>query len=144
MGNKGFAITGILYTLFILFTMILLSVLSALSYKKMILEKTISGLENTFIGEEKAIDNNVVSDGRTVLVAGKYEFLLRTNNDNVKEVKCVTYLKKGQIIPLTATTSGDVIFVPSDCNDYGYPISLDTSDNSSNKLVLKTVYEFKG
>ena len=48
MNNKGFAITGILYTLFILFTMILLSVLATMSAKRTSLEKTIIGLENSY------------------------------------------------------------------------------------------------
>ena len=38
MNNKGFAITGILYTIFILFIMILLSILSGLNTRKNILE----------------------------------------------------------------------------------------------------------
>ena len=48
MNNKGFAITGILYTLFTLFVMILLSVLATISYKKTVLEKTITKLEDDY------------------------------------------------------------------------------------------------
>ena len=78
MNNKGFAITGILYTLFILFIMILFSILSSLSYKKGILEKTVLGIEDDY--ETEIFPGNInntykeaekdLQDGKMVLYSG--------------------------------------------------------------------------
>ena len=50
LGNRGFAITGILYTLFILFLMVLVSVLAGLRTRKNVLESSTSVLEESFLG----------------------------------------------------------------------------------------------
>lgn len=156
MNNKGFAITGILYTLLILFTMILLSVLATMSVKKTTLEKTIIGLEDSYklkdLGEIKtetssdkvlALDGTVLLNNRIPLISGKYEFILKTGT-SIETVKCVTYLKKGQKIPLYTGPDQEELFSPRDCNSREYEISLNTSEEVNNKLILKKVYKFEG
>lgn len=144
MNNKGFAITGILYTLFVLFTMILLSILAAISYKRSILEQSIIGLEDSFKMEKvETIDSNVINSNRMALLDGKYEFTLNTGGAS-GTISCVTYLKKGEIIPEKASSSNDILFIPNDCNNYNFPISLNTSDTGTGKLILKNVYKLKG
>ena len=62
IGNDGFAITGILYTLFALFLMVLFSVLAGLSSRKNMLEKTTSALNESYVGKEIATyiyENNI-------------------------------------------------------------------------------------
>ena len=51
LNNKGFAITGILYTVFILFLLIITSVLAGLQLKRTMLERSIILLEDSYIGE---------------------------------------------------------------------------------------------
>lgn len=150
MNNKGFAITGILYTLFILFTMILLSVLATMSAKRTSLEKTIIGLENSYKLKEVAalnfaFDNNKVFNNNTVfinngiaIIDGKYEFILNTNTE-IGTIKCVAYLKKGNKIP-NEVNPADELFSPRDCNTINYPISLKLDDTGTNKLILKKIY----
>jgi len=155
MNNKGFAITGILYTLFVLFIMILLSILSTISYKKGILEKTIIGLEDDFSLTEIAdLNTTINADERIATINGKYVFNLYTeivyDATNKKTVKneCSIYLKKGQIIPISITdtnTNPDFTLIPNDCNKYAANIILDNpSSTELNTLILTNVHEFKG
>ena len=154
MNNKGFAITGILYTLFILFTMILLSTLTTVSFKKGILEKTILGLEDSFKVSDTLDVNTLNIDERKALIKGKYEFIINTtilDDSNVEvphTIKCYIYLEKDETIPasITATpTASDPNFtlIPSECNK-NYTIELDTTKNEMNQLIFKGAYKFEG
>lgn len=152
MNNKGFAITGILYTMFVMFVMILLSILAVVSYKKGILEKTILGLEDSFeyTKEVNNIKNNAyetIGGVTKTKITGKYEFDLNTNNTSIGTVKCVGYLKKGQIIPTQmdpANKTEGFTLIPNDCNKVSYTISLTPTDTGQNKIILKKVFELKG
>lgn len=146
MNNKGFAITGILYTIFVLFLAILLSVLSTISYKKGVLEKTIVGLEDSFGLEEvtNISDTYKEVDGEYIaLLDAKYMFktMISSNLDKT----CVIYMKKGEVIP-TAINGEDVnpnfTLIPNDCNKYSYTIKF-SGDISSEQLTLFKVFEFK-
>ena len=109
MNNKGFAIGGILYSLFILFLLILVSVLGGLQSKKNSLMKSMASFERGITGNEITEVNGLVE----APVDGKYQFSLLSNN----EVKCYAYLKKG-------TNLNDITFVSDSCNQ----------DNSVKKL----------
>ena len=84
LNNKGFAITGILYTVFILFLLITVAVLAGLQSRKTMLEKSTMKLEESYEGIEQ---NNVFIDNFNTKksniapapVTGKYEFYI-TNN----------------------------------------------------------------
>ena len=77
MNNKGFAITGIIYTLFILFLMILLTVLAGLSSYQRLMVNSTRSLENSFEGEQMTDDDvtNIKNSG-VASVSGKYVFKL--------------------------------------------------------------------
>ena len=146
MNNKGFAITGILYTLFILFTAILIAILSALSYKKGILEKTTTKLENTY-----ELDNNNIVESccdqtnRIANYSGKYIFSLEYVIDGTSYTgKCSAYLNKFDLIPENIDPSSSFILTPNDCNKYTLQIYLEPQTDSKNKLILTEVYKFKG
>lgn len=156
MNNKGFAITSILYTLFVLFSMILLSVLSALSYKRGVLEKTIIKLEEKYDLEEIELANSYTKTApQTDVIAninGKYIFKLKYTIEGEEYIQnCSIYLKKGDIIPSNNDPSlGDLnpaknfTLIPNDCNNYTYSISVEDTSLVENKLFLTEVYKYKG
>lgn len=109
LNNKGFAITGILYTLFILFLLIMLSLLAGLRSRKNMLEQSLKSLEETFDGtvlSSDKVENNIAP------VDGKYEFKVTFVNDSASTYTCISYLKKGTEI------NPNITFIPKDCNDY--------------------------
>lgn len=90
LNNKGFAITSILYTVFILFLMILLSVLKGLNIKREMSEKNIDDLKESL--EETCYENtgsSTVSGSDQVLWQGKYVIKIGTT-------EYTTYLSKGK------------------------------------------------
>lgn len=146
MNNKGFAITGILYTLFILFTAILIAILSALSYKKGILEKTITKLENSYeLDNVNLIDDCCDRVNNTVNHSGKYIFNLTYIIDGTSyTTKCSAYLKEKDTIPRIIDPSNNFTLTPNDCNKYALEIYLEPQTDPINKLILTEVYKFKG
>ena len=104
LNNKGFAITGILYTVFILFLLIITSVLAGLQLKRTMLERSILLLEDSYIGEnlyeseagkEKIKNINKTKSGdndpREAPVTGKYIFNIRNNFYSDAETKDFPY-----------------------------------------------------
>ena len=84
LNNKGFAITGILYTLFILFILLMFSILNGLQSKKQMLEKSTVKLEESFKSKDVTNDSNIgiaktLEEGKA-LTTGKYTFEVNTNN----------------------------------------------------------------
>lgn len=127
MNNKGFAITGIIYTLFILFLMILLTVLAGLSSYQRLMVNSTRSLENSFEGEEISDVVNsdkfdVIKNDRKAYYLGKYIFEL----DNGLE--CSAYLKKDTNFngANTAKSFSETVekLSPSDCNDYDIIMEL--------------------
>lgn len=93
MNNKGFAIIGILYTILILFLMIMLSVLAGLNTRKNFMEKSISSFQDDYLGDAK--NSSYVSSAnssKTAPVTGKYVF---SNNSSDNSLECYAYLKAG-------------------------------------------------
>ena len=113
MNDKGFAITGIIYTLFIIFLMVLLSVLSGLKSYQRLMSNSISGLENSFEGiklEGTEYANNAIEEDGTINYSGKYVF---KSGSNI----CTTYLNKG--ININST----IYFIEGNCS---FTISKDS------------------
>ncbi|MDD5827483.1 MAG: hypothetical protein PUD25_06965 [Bacilli bacterium] len=84
LDNKGFAITGILYTLFILFILLMFSILNGLQSKKQMLERSTVKLEESFKSKDVTNDSNIgiekaLTEGKA-LTTGKYLFEINTNN----------------------------------------------------------------
>ena len=91
LGNNGFAITGILYTIFILFLMILLSVLGGLNTKRQLLEKNIEDINSKI--EQKCESKNIsLSNNIVTTVTGKYVI-------KVNVYQFTTYISKGKQLP---------------------------------------------
>lgn len=111
MGNKGFAITGIIYTLFILFLMILVTVITGLSSLQKMMINSTEKFETAFEGKE--IDSNELTTINTTGTApytGKYLFRV-TNNMGVTINDCVAYLAKD-----TNLNDEQLILSPAECN----------------------------
>lgn len=120
MNNKGFAITGIIYTLFILFLMLLLAILSLMkTYQRLMINST-SSFETSFEGKEITDITSIKESGITPYM-GKYIF--KVNND----LKCFSYLDEGIDI-----YNDDIILSPSICN------------TNIKNIELTGVYSFEG
>lgn len=139
LNNKGFAITGILYSLYALFLIILLSVLSSLKVRKNIIEDQTAVLEEsykgTLISNASAIDE--VMTKKEATRAGKYIFELILENDS-NHTKCYSYLKKGDKLHNSNDTT-KMTFIPLDCNNYEYSFEED----SSRFMKLVGIYSFE-
>lgn len=107
MNNKGFAITGILYTIFILFIMVLLSILAGLSSRRSLLEKSMMSLEDDY----KITDANMIDiTGTKAPFTGKYIYM--KNISETESLLCTTYLEKeDSLINLNYIT-----FIEKKCN----------------------------
>lgn len=92
MNNKGFAIIGILYTILILFLMIMLSVLAGLNTRKNFMEKSISSFQDDYLGEINPSYVSSANSSKTAPVTGKYVF---SNNSSDNSLECYAYLKAG-------------------------------------------------
>ena len=117
MNNKGFAITGILYTIFILFIMVLLSILAGLNTRKDLLEKSIMSFEDDYKASVENEIDDISGYTDTALVTGKYVFHFNLGSN----IKCTKYLKKGDSLD-----SGT--YIESGCE--------------GQDLLLESVYEF--
>lgn len=94
MNNKGFAITGVLYTVFVLFLMILIAILIGLNSTNKLAKKSIESLEDDYTGV--IYDESLQPPLSTLTTApctGKYFF-----SDNEAKFSFV-YLKNGVSIP---------------------------------------------
>ncbi len=107
LNNRGFAISAILYTLLILFTLTLISLIAGLNSRNKMLEKSIESIERKYNWDciDEAKDNNLpnlqVAEKR-----GKYIF--KGTNEEGNTIKCITYINKSEILnpdKLTYTTS---------------------------------------
>ena len=156
MNNKGFAITGILYTIFVLFMITIFTSLVIVNFKKQTLSKTVEKLDSDYDlilvskidGTEEngnlLKENNgyIRSEDGTAYLAqydGKYVFQL--NQENIGTLICTTYLKKGDLIPTSANNSA-ITFVPNDCIA-NYNILIGSTTTTNGKMFLKEVYKFK-
>ena len=114
MNNKGFAITGILYTIFILFIMTLLAILSGLNTRMKLMEKSIMSFQDDYSLKNIATEGekNQMNSDKIALYDGKYIF-----GDN-----CTAYLKKG-------TAFSNAKYIGTNCNN-------------TSELTLTDAYKF--
>lgn len=120
MNNKGFAIIGILYTILILFLMIMLSVLAGLNTRKNFMEKSISSFQDDYLGS----DVSGIYSGSLISapVTGKYVF-----QPVDSEISCYAYLKVGTVF-----------------SNVNLKCSNGNNINWRNDMGLLSIYEFKG
>lgn len=153
MNNKGFAITGILYTIFVLFMLIIGAILANISFKNRSLTLATSSLEDDF----NLIKVSPIETGYTInedkylaKFDGKYLFeLTYTINSETKKIICSTYLKKDDEIPTkndlslgNANPAKNFTLIPNDCNNYYYE-TIFTGTGGEQKMLLKEIYKFK-
>lgn len=146
LDNKGFAITGILYTLFILFILLMFSILNGLQTKKQMLERSTVKLEESFKLKDVTNDSNIgiekaLTEGKA-LTTGKYSFEISSNInllfglDNVENVtdsnNRAIYSVKNKKVTVTSKKDDGYIFI----NAYAYleksktyTFSCDTAGN---------------
>ena len=108
LNNKGFAITGILYTLFILFSLTLISIITGLNSRKKIMEKSVETMENKYVYSDCSEIDDLTEAPKT----GKYIF---TSNG----ITCYTFLSEGTIID-----NNDLTFTTSECNNNKSSLTL--------------------
>lgn len=110
LNNKGFAISGILYTVFVVFLLILLYILGALNSKRKILEKNIESINKSIyetcytIGDSSTQIPASEANLSAITYTGKYTL----------STGCVTYAKKGESL------------IDKDCVGTGKVSSTDT------------------
>lgn len=163
INNKGFAITGILYTLLVMFLLVLVFSLQILRANKNMREKSIEKLESTYEGIKVENINNIndedypIENDGTVKYRGKYIFTL-TVVEEEKELTytCTSYLKKsakifkdpeeGESTQTHIIDKDKIKFIPDDCNKYEltYIDNNSTDETVANKIELKEVYKFEG
>lgn len=156
MNNKGFAITGILYTIFVLFMLIIAAVLANISFKRKALSLSTAEFEDDFsLTQIDPLETGYYTDESGNYYAaydGKYLFELTYKISTEIETKtliCSTYLKKGDNIPLINNpTLGDsnpaknFTLIPADCNNYYYD-TIFSGTSGEQKMLLKEIYKFK-
>ena len=122
LGNNGFAITGILYTIFILFLMILLSVLGGLNTKRQLLEKNIedinSKIEQKCESKDISLSNNIVTTvtGKYVIKVNGYQFTTYISKGKQltnKYLQNLTYLEDNNNAKNTNFTNGSIVEICS-------------------------------
>ena len=103
MNNKGFAITGILYTILIMFILILLSVLSGLNSRMQLMEKAVSTVNDDYI-----LKNPPKTDVYDSVVGAKYtgKYVFTKGGET-----CSIYLSRGQLI------SSSSVFIGNNCSN---------------------------
>lgn len=114
LNNKGFAITGILYTLFVLFILVLFSVLSGMSSRKRMLESSTVKIEESFLGDDSLSSElvNAANSNSIAPVTGKYVYELVDKNG--EKVECFSYIKKYTEL----RDINSIVFTTNSCNDY--------------------------
>lgn len=160
LNNKGFAITGILYTVLILFLLLLSSLLLMLSTRINRLIKLTDSInrevENTNIINIRDYDStssenpNKISnpiDGTKFFITsyrGKYEFKINDNNT------CYSYLPENTLLSIsggilkyklpTLDESGNYVVDTSNLNDLNDLIIFDCQNENINKVNFLKVY----
>ena len=113
LDNKGFAITGILYTLMVLFLLVLLSVLNGLSSRKTMLEKSTEVLEESYLGDDSKavedidyvnIEKKAPRDGKYVFELDSAKNLLQGLSDGSKTGTKMNYSVVDKVVTVTATS----------------------------------------
>ena len=118
INNKGFAITGIIYTLFIVFLLVLLSVLSGLSIYRNLMINSTESLEQSFEGIKIETGLEEIQANDIAPYFGKYIF--QNSNTNTE---CTVYLTKNQKI-------SEAVLTPETCN--------------KEHIKLTAIYSFEG
>ncbi len=111
LNNKGFAITTILYTLLILFSLTLISIISGLNTRNKLLDKSIESIETEYNWECVTTDDEPkIIYLITAEKKGKYIYT-STEKPDLKE--CYTYLPEGTNLQ----NSKDLTFTTETCNN---------------------------
>ena len=142
LNNKGFAITATLYTILILFLMVLASVLSGLVNKEKLLEKSIESISDNYKIEKNVSDDaeegggddddgdpgdvnenqeeqnptggNEEGEKTCLFIAPANGKYTFTLKIENAEKSCISYLKKDTCI----TSANDIKYIDSECNNY--------------------------
>ena len=112
MDNKGFAISGIIYTLCILFLIILLTTISGLNLLQKLKVNSVQNFEEVFKGRKMESEEFLyLNEFKVAPVTGKYVFQVTKVDEEVIN-ECVAYLKRE-----TNIISDYPTFFPNECNE---------------------------
>jgi len=145
LNNKGFAITGILYTILILFVLLLSSLLAILSARVNRLSTINDDINN------EIIYNNLINEDDALIVGddyyitkyrGKYEF---TINDNKT---CYSYLPNNALIKIsdgklqykTYPSDSQCMIDPIDSTDFSDLNMINCDNNDISTISFNSVY----
>lgn len=131
MNNKGFAITGILYTIFILFIMTLLAILSGLNTRLKLMEKSVMSFQDDYSQKNNLVttsNDNDISFRTNALYTGKYIFKV-INSEQNNDKFCILYIRRGANIKDNSNFINNDNF---DCREY----------LNNGKLSLVALYKF--
>ena len=144
LNNKGFAITGILYTVLILFLLILSSLLLMLTTRINRLIKLTDNInkevENSQVigvdvytsdNNENKMSNPIVQGEYFITnYKGKYEFIINDNNSNI----CYSYLPENTLLSIN---NGNLQYkLPSIGEDGSYVIDTSNLNNLENLIIF--------
>ena len=142
LNNKGLAISGMLYTLFALFLIIMFSILAMSNFKRNVLMKTTKNLEESYTLKKITDANNYIDiTTSTTKITGKYVFKTKIAG---MDKTCIAYLKRGTSIP-NNINAANFSLIPEDCNDYNSTIKINnqTEEPTENNMILTEVYVFR-
>ena len=108
LNNRGFAIASTLYTIFILFLMILLGILASLTARERMLDKSTETFASDYTTDK--LDQSVVLNvfNSVVPVSGKYVFSMAGLDSY-----CYSYLASGS----TISNFNSLEYTTSECNN---------------------------
>ena len=115
MNNKGFAVTGFIYTIFVIFIVLLVAILSLFNTRK----KTLDKLKREILNNISETSTDIYNYTPYTTVGGSQEFSAKTKgyynftlksakvgNTNGSTVSFEVYLNKGERLYITINTNG--------------------------------------
>ena len=132
LNNKGFAISAVLYSVLILFMLILVSYLTILSVTKKFNTKTLSSI-NEVMKEEVIEINKVLNDKEYYLTTIRGNYLIELGNRN-----CYIYLSKNMIL----VNKDNGLYINNELiNSNNYICNnMSDSNNIDNSIKIVSVY----
>ena len=132
LNNKGFAISVVLYSVLILFMLILVSYLTILSGMKKFNAKTLSSI-NEVMKEEVIEIDKILNDKEYYLTTIRGNYLIELGNKN-----CYIYLSKNVVL----VNKDNVLYINNELiNSNNYICNnMSDSNNIDNSIKIVSVY----
>lgn len=143
LNNKGFAMSAIIYSALILFLMVMLAFLSALSSRKNQLTKVIESAENTLQYKEININQTLSSNDYYITkYRGKYKITTPSGTGEIYLPKDIVIMKSDNGIKFENSSNYVINFETYD-NTGKYMFTNISKDNKSEEVKIVSVYTNK-